>query len=232
MSVTRQPRHRRPSWMRDANTYRIHLDADAKRSEPSEFIDPDLEGYSYDPIYFPTWELKPPLRDKLPERLRGLIDDWSYAGAAVQTSLHRITLLDHEGMDRGWPVKTSSHLSHTTSTISSTCAPSPPSSAASPHAGSVSSGSGPGRIRLPPLCTMATRAPAFSYAPAFATTPPYSPEDAKSIDLPVDSPTNAHFIDPLKLNERLINFEHSQPMRNLGQISPPLGFPCPCNRPI
>ena len=158
--------------------------------------------------------------------LRGLIDDWSYAGAAVQTSLHRITLLDHEGMDRGWPVKTSSHLSHTTSTISSTYAPSPPSSAASPHAGSVSSGSGPGRIRLPSLCTMATRAPAFSYAPAFATTPPYSPEDAKSIDLPVDSPTDAHFIDPLKLNERLINFEHNQPLRNLGQISPPLGFPC------
>ncbi|KAF2156924.1 hypothetical protein K461DRAFT_7214 [Myriangium duriaei CBS 260.36] len=227
MSVTRQPRHRRPSWMRDANTYRIHLDADATRSEPPEFIDPDLEGYCYDPAYFASWELKSPLREKLPESLQGLIDDWSYAGAAVQTALHRITLLDHEGMDRGWPEKTTAHLSRTTSAVSSMCVPSPPLSTTSPFVGgSFSSSRDAARFRLPPLCMTSFKAPAFGHTNTLVETPPYSPEDAKPVDLPVDSPINVYSIDPFKLNERLVNFEHAGPTGAIGQLSPPL---CPAS---
>lgn len=200
MAYTKQPRHRRPSFMRDANTYRIHLQANPTRSTPAEFIDPDLDGYCYNPEFYPRWKLAATLRDKLPEDLTGLIDDWAYAGAAVQTSIHRIKVLDHEGLDRPWPEPSrifqtggdgsQDNLQHV-------------SSLASPDLSITSSAGDGGPARLPPLYT--ANVPALLNTQL--ETPPYSPDDPKSTETLVTPPTDRPNIDLTKLNERLTNFE-------------------------
>ncbi|GAM88883.1 hypothetical protein ANO11243_069170 [Dothideomycetidae sp. 11243] len=206
--------------MRDANTYRIHLESDVQRSEPPEFIDPDLEGYCYDPKYYCAWAVEPALREKLPQKLLGVIDDWSYAAAAVQTSLARIAILDHRGLDRGWPEKTSAHLSRTTSGANSIGSPSPPSSATSPPGGSFSIHGDAARSKLTPLLIGSTARP--TYTSTAIDTPPWTPQDIKSANLAIESPTEGHLIDPLKLNERLITFEQVHTPVSMPNLSPSL----------
>ena len=205
--------------MRDPNTYRIHIESTIERRETTEPIDPDLEGYCYSVEHYATWELKQPLRDKLPKQMIGIIDDWAAAAAAVQTSIGRINMLDHEGIDRGWPEKTSSHLSRTTSDLNSMCSPSPPSSAISPPAGSFCSN---GDFSLPPPHRAAPPS-SLSSAQAVFESPPWTPDDVTSARPPFEPLSSGHTIDPLKLNERLSSYEHQS---SAGDASPSTSSAC------
>jgi len=136
MSSLKNPRHRRPSWMRDGETYRAHMQADYTRKQPVPHSDADFDGYSYDIAHVTAWKINPDLSSKLAPWFVDWIEDWSAAGAAVQTTLHRITLLDHESLDRGWPErKQHGSLSRTISNTSNTETPQSPKSPTSKSSG-------------------------------------------------------------------------------------------------
>lgn len=111
-----QPAYRRPSWAQHEKSYETYMRNDSIISRTSS-NSPDFgpENFSYDPSYLPQFAMPEGVikeRVAFPQILRVEINDWALAGAALCTSLSRISRLKKEAVERGWPrAKTYAHLS-------------------------------------------------------------------------------------------------------------------------
>ncbi|EGP88794.1 uncharacterized protein MYCGRDRAFT_108594 [Zymoseptoria tritici IPO323] len=123
MSTQNQPMNRRPSWAKNKKSYRHYLRTDlAKDRTPGE--DYGLDNFSYDHTHVPKWQLPHDIMEHLPDILRTTAKDWQLSGAAVNTALDRIKVLEAECITRGYPDKTFvNSLSRRVSDLSPSTAP-------------------------------------------------------------------------------------------------------------
>lgn len=113
MRPTFTSRTRRPSRI----SHRANLEAEFRRKKNPIMV-PDGDTFYYNPAFLPEWSMPADLWARLPTELTTELGAWQAAGAAVTTVLTRIDQLDAEAHYRGWPERTMTHLSRTTSHVS------------------------------------------------------------------------------------------------------------------
>lgn len=172
-TVTRQPVYRRPSWAQRDKSYEHYMRKDlaADRSPGTDY---GLENFSYDEDHLSKWAIPEGLTKTLPPLLHDAALDWQHAGAAVCTALDRIAKLDEESLYRGYPEKTTAHLSRRVSNAVSMAGTPPMSSPLSP----MPMRNHPSLLPLEKLDTLNLRHTVGN------ETPPITPVDSKQCPLP------------------------------------------------
>lgn len=182
------------------------------------------ESFSYNPEYLKNWDMPGELWTKLPPSLTAEIEGWQAAGASVLTGLRRIARLDDEAPLRGWPAKKSGHLSRTTSNAASGMqsmqAPTPPLTQSPTDSFGFDKAAPFGTL---PRLQTSNFNQSFGQSPsanAIADTPPFTPEDIKSTEIPLSARTGRLSIDPLALNDRLAFFAGGQGLTEVPEDAP------------
>ncbi|KAM0716364.1 hypothetical protein Q7P37_007809 [Cladosporium fusiforme] len=110
--MDKAPLHRRASWGKNPQSYDAYMRNDlAKIRSPTSSQDYGLGNFSYDNKYLSDWAMPEAIKhEHLPKQIFDKADDWSAAGAALDTALERIDHLRVEAIYRGWPDKKHAHL--------------------------------------------------------------------------------------------------------------------------
>ena len=163
MPVAFVSRHRRPSRI----LHRADLEESFRRKKTPVMV-PDGDTFYFNQAYVSEWAMAPELWARLPSWLTSELPAWQAAGAAVLTVLARYDSLEREAPSRGWPEKTHSHLSRTTSHASPAIrSPIPPV---------IEAALSEGVDFLPPLQSKFRR-DSKGTMPAAIDTPPFTPQD-------------------------------------------------------
>ncbi|EMC99140.1 hypothetical protein BAUCODRAFT_31453 [Baudoinia panamericana UAMH 10762] len=177
--------HRRPFWAKTEKSLKLYIE-NPRGSESSakahslKVVDYGIDNFSYDPDQLAAFVMPANLPERIPHELLDKTIDWQKAGAALCTTLNRISLSYNNAVNSAFPHRSKSVSFGTSSdeqATSGAAVSSPPESPLSPSPIKA--------LTLHQLEKLTTTARSEVTLPMGMESPPYTPFDASSYGSPV-----------------------------------------------